>query len=555
MQAQRARRLVLVCLVAALVAGCTGSTAPQERGITVPTEAGTAPGQGDGAPAIGQLVVTGRLLAADGTPLAARPMLLSRELLLRDVIADGLLAAGSGFITLLSCFDPEGSVINACRPGTFTATTDASGGFALRLSADERLSALGGERDFAVDAAVPGGGGVRAVFPVDSALVDVPDLSVWDAAAAVSADSAAQRVTWAALPAPVASQIEYAVTFTDAGRGLRLTRTSSGVEAAVDARLLEDSTGVLELAAQGTSTPAPAVALSWAAAPFAYAGSAGAPPSRGAGCTVSVETLSDAGAAGCWLTDGTFDDSFPGERPRQCVAEADSALRRCATAAVTRTVVDLETVQDVGLVVLRGGCNGCRVEVSEDGVAWRQVDADVDGSGGERLLRPAPGTRARLVRLSVGSRLVPRPVEVELMPIKPLLPIKPLEPGPLPDLSTVPSLPTPLGPVPLPQPVVPGPPALVFPRAVPALPSTGLPETYGGDLSGVTEVSVWPPTAAERAAQADTSFADTFFAGADDGSPPLGLVVLATALLATAGTAVALTGRRARRPAAAAGPP
>ncbi len=146
-------------------------------------------------------------------------MLLSRELLLRDVIADGLLAAGSGFITLLSCFDPEGSVINACRPGTFTATTDASGGFALRLSADERLSALGGERDFAVDAAVPGGGGVRAVFPVDSALVDVPDLSVWDAAAAVSADSAAQRVTWAALPAPVASQIEYAVTFTDAGRG------------------------------------------------------------------------------------------------------------------------------------------------------------------------------------------------------------------------------------------------------------------------------------------------------------------------------------------------
>ncbi|MDQ3663522.1 MAG: hypothetical protein M3353_02540 [Actinomycetota bacterium] len=546
MQAQRARRPVLVCLVAvvvALVAGCTGSTAPQERGIPVPTEAGTAPGQGDGAPATGQLVVTGRLLAADGTPLAARPMLLSRELLLRDVVADGLLAVGSGFITLLSCFDSEGSVINVCRPGTFTATTDAGGGFALRLSADERLSALGGERDFAVDAAVPGGGGVRAVFPVDSALVDVPDLSVWDAAAAVSADSAAQRVTWAALPAPVASQIEYAVTFTDADRGLQLTRTSSGVEAAVDARLLEDSTGVLELAAQGTSTPAPAVALSWAAAPFAYAGSAGAPPSRGAGCTVSVETLSDAGAAGCWLTDGTFDDSFPGERPRRCVAEADSALRRCATAAVTRTVVDLETVQDVGLVVLRGGCDGCRVEVSEDGVAWRQVDADVAGLGGERLLRPAPGTRARLVRLSVGSRSVPRPEELELPPINPL------EPGLPPALPTVPSLPTPLEPVPLPQPVVPGPPALVFPRAVPALPSTGLPETYGGDLSGVTEVSVWPPTAAERAAQADTSFA-----GADDGSPPLGLVVLATALLSTAGTAVALAGRRARRPAAAAAP-
>jgi hypothetical protein len=148
-----------------------------------------------------------------------------------------------------------------------------------------------------------------------------------------------------------------------------------GTSAAVDGRVLEDTSGRATLSGGSTDQiQASDVTVRWTGPGAAYLSGAGVPASRGATCTYThAGTLVPQPASACGLTDG--DLSTPVAIPPVCaagVAAGSTAPPPCPSADA---VVLYATAPSVfaELVVVRGCRATCAVAVTEDGHTFRSV--------------------------------------------------------------------------------------------------------------------------------------------------------------------------------------
>ncbi len=194
---------------------------------------------------------------------------------------------------------------------------------------------------------------------------------LWDATATLVDNGGTLELTAPTPPdVPCQALEEHAVVCQDAS-GYTVWRQAPGP---IDARVLEDFSGQASVRANYSSEGfGPLRSLRLSTAPVPFAGSAGAPPSRGAACTLG--TVARAGGD-CPLTDGLWAQEYVSEG---------------------KVSVDLGDASELSLIVLRGHFEAAQVAVSTDGQAWTTLrDAISENSV---AIAPPAGTTARYVQL------------------------------------------------------------------------------------------------------------------------------------------------------------
>lgn len=337
------------------------------------------------------VTVTGRVVAADGTPAAGRPVRLGTGV----TVGEGAFAV----LTVgLSC------TTGACTGNVRDASTDGDGQYSFSLQGKDTQSSFGEASSVLVSAfGQPGpdevsGAMSSARFLVQTELVNLPPLELVDPGLTVeSADGV--RARWAA---PRAGP--YELSFED---GLEvpvwLVRVAEST-ATIDPRVLEDTAGrVVVSGAYEDAVEGSKVELRWRSPGVPYAAGAGAPPSRGRSCRYLDAAGVSASAPGpCELTDA--DLVTVASAPPICTDPANQAA--CTPAAAS--IIDLDAPVPAELVVVRGCEGGCAVEVSADGTSFRPAGAVAEGFGTVGL----DGQSIRAVKVSLGSSMGLREVSV-----------------------------------------------------------------------------------------------------------------------------------------------
>ncbi|MGH9247658.1 MAG: hypothetical protein ACRD29_25775 [Acidimicrobiales bacterium] len=336
-----------------------------------------------------------RVVGDDGEPVAGQAVEVYEVASASDIFA-------GVFVTIFSfglCFlaidlnDPE----LPCFPENpeVSGSTDDTGRFEVTLPAAYREGYVGDHHWVARAAREAAEGALAGPmtsmdFRVRAAVHEAPDLALWttDVEAPVTDDAAA--VEWSTTPPGGADGAGFSVAWLDA-RGYpvwTVRPASSGMR--LDARLLEDTNGTVTVAAERTVTRDEVeYELTFTAPQVAYAGEAGAPPSRGATCSVVLDDGSELPIGVCPVTDGDFSGQLNNtDRTPETAAVADR------TEAV---VVDLGGAHRIGMVVARGRCSTCTVEISDDGETWRAIPAAHNDTA---LLAVADGPEAHYVRVA-----------------------------------------------------------------------------------------------------------------------------------------------------------
>src|SRR5205085_816028 len=141
----------------------------------------------------------------------------------------------------------------------------------------------------------------------------------------------------------------YRVLFETPAGGSVWAFPSDGTQLRYDDRVLEDSQGgTVVVARRNLHAEGSGVDAVNGSAGVAYAGPAGAPPSRGAPCTVQVGTDPVSVLTPCPLTDGDLTDALGGDSPGAPSTGTSGAARASAA------TVDLGSVRPIALVVARG---------------------------------------------------------------------------------------------------------------------------------------------------------------------------------------------------------
>lgn len=350
------RRLCpLVAVLALVLTGCQTERSNIDRAATV--------------------VVSGRVLQADGSPAGGMPVVLEREPTLGEVVT-GLVVIPLTLFT--ACLvDPPAAL---CRGRSVErATTSADGSYSLTLTGADTQTAFGNARSFTLSAGArePSAPVVSASFKVQTEALALPDLQLWQPAVTV----AAGRIGWTP---PAAG--EYRVTVEDTAGQLVWSFDSPRAELVFDPRLLEDTAGSLAVVARTTSTAeGTTVGIRRQSERVAYRSGAGPPLSRGRPCTLATAAAS---VSPCPLTDGNFVNRLP---PATTTTAPAGPTIPPARDSVT---VDLGRPAEVSLIVIRG-CS-CDVERSTDGQSWTAVGR----ASGLTALVPARAGAARYVRLT-----------------------------------------------------------------------------------------------------------------------------------------------------------
>ncbi|MDP1805999.1 MAG: hypothetical protein Q8K72_12580, partial [Acidimicrobiales bacterium] len=216
------RLLPSVAVLALVLTGCQTERSNLDRAATV--------------------VVSGRVLQADGSPAGGVPVALEREPTLGEVVA-GLVVIPLTLFT--ACLvDPPPAL---CRGRSMErATTSADGRYSLTLTGADTQTAFGNARSFTLSTGVrdPSGAVVSASFKVQTEALTLPDLQLWQPAVTV----AAGRIGWSP---PAAG--EYRVTVEDTAGQLVWSFDSPRAELIFDPRILEDTTGSLAVSARYTA--------------------------------------------------------------------------------------------------------------------------------------------------------------------------------------------------------------------------------------------------------------------------------------------------------------
>ena len=345
------RRLLVVLFLAATLAACESSNLDRSAAV----------------------VVSGRVLRADGTPAGGAPVALEREPTAGEVITGLVVIPLSLFTACLA--DPPAAL---CQGRSVKrATTSADGSYSFNLTGRDTQTAFGNARSFSLSAEVSGAL-VTADFRIQTQSLRLPDLQAWQPAVTVVPG----RIAWDP-PAPGS----YQVVVEDSGGQLVWTFDSTRTEVTYDPRLLEDTTGSLAVSSlTKTTAEGTTVGVRRQSARVLYRSTAGPPVSRGRPCSV--------GPAGtpvspCPLTDGNLANTLP--RP----ATTTTSTTGSTAAPVADTVtVDLGRAVEVSLVAVRG-CS-CEVERSADGQAWTSVGR----AAGYTAVVPSRTGPARFIRLT-----------------------------------------------------------------------------------------------------------------------------------------------------------
>jgi hypothetical protein len=348
-------RLSALAALLALVLTACGETSKLDRSVAV--------------------VVSGRVLQADGSPAGGVPVALEREPSVGEIFTGLVVIPLTLFTACLA--DPPAAL---CKGRSVKrATTTADGRYSFNLTGDDTQTSFGNARSFTLSTGARDQVGpvVSASFKIQTEALALPDLQLWQPAVTV----AAGRVGWSP---PAAG--EYRVVLEDTAGQLVWTFDSPRTELTFDPRILEDTTGSLAVSARTTvAAQGTTVTVRRQSGRVAYRSAAGPPLSRGRPCTLAAAAAS---VTPCPVTDGNFAN---GLAPVTTTTAPAGSTVAPAREAVT---VDLGRPADVSLIVVRG-CS-CDVERSTDGQTWTAVGR----ASGLTALIPSRAGPARYVRLT-----------------------------------------------------------------------------------------------------------------------------------------------------------
>ena len=209
---------------------------------------------------------------------------------------------------------------------------------------------------------------VSARFRIQTEALTLPTLRLVDPRLRLTAEARTVVARWeASAPGP------YALGFTGPGRALVWEASAADPAATVDARVLEDVTGLATVAGVRTDQATGSdVTIHWRSPGLAYRGGFGAPPSRGAACEARAADGLAQALDGCPLTDGSFD--VAGVLGSVCAGPATSAgasTQPPACAPVERVRFQLARPVAAELLVVRGCSEPCRADtvVADGGTA------------------------------------------------------------------------------------------------------------------------------------------------------------------------------------------
>jgi hypothetical protein len=359
-----------------------------------------------------RVVVTGELHYADGTPAAGQHVELERVTGFGDALATLFFFGFTGGLASLFCFQEEASdALVACGKNSAATRTDRNGRYRFEMSADAIDTP---DRSFRISARVTrtakraAGARVEVRTHLRPGTNKLPLLPFWEPKITGPLDN----LSWTPVPGdPTAG---YGVEFT--GRnGFTLDSSADPL----DLRMLEDTRGTLSVTARGHRGQ---LGATWTSPLRSYRGTAGAPVSRNARCTATVERRAGAvSQAPCWLTDARFGTKYQGPRPRHCFKDPafdDEFFHvppSCEFASVRIVEIDLMRVVPVDAVVLRGECDDCVVISSPDHAHWDKplygaaVGTVMDWKGVEarwvRVLPPSDSFRSRLAYEVPGAKV------------------------------------------------------------------------------------------------------------------------------------------------------
>lgn len=351
------------CFLWLLLAGCSSSQLDSNTAVTI-SGTGRTPG---------------------GGPLSGAQVVFFKQLDVGEVLTASLqLTASLGTVCLLRPTDPGCSTVR-------TTTTDAQGAFSFSVKGSDTQGSLGQASTIHLSLADPAQAGEAfGATTTESFQVQVPnlqlnDLRIWHPTTALTILGGNVALTFDAFPYGTATT---GVTF-QSDKGVPVWSQSAASGAAIDARLLEDTQGLVMVTAQ-TKEPLASggeATLYYRSGQRSYSPSASAPPSRSAGCFLH-SPAGPAALSPCALTDGDFSTAF---KP---IAEPACSSGSCNAQADNWAYVELPAARAISLIVVRGGSSPYLVETSGDAAAW--TSSGISSGGAQSF---TVSTSARYVRV------------------------------------------------------------------------------------------------------------------------------------------------------------
>ncbi|HVL85085.1 MAG TPA: discoidin domain-containing protein [Pseudonocardia sp.] len=329
-----------------------------------------------------EVVVSGQVLHADGTPVQGGTAMVIKEIGPDDFAASAPLFFGTMGISCLAGID-----LDLCDEAGARADVADDGTFSVRLRGRDVQSGFGTVSTMWATAAAPSdgdlaGASASSAFTVGSESVQLPALRLWEPAVGVVEENGGVTVDVPRLPGEYGSDPRYEVRFESAEGALLWAARRR--ELPVDARVLEDAVHAVAVEASVDDAPGGSRAT-YRTAQARLAGP-GAPPSRGAACATHRPGHGRVAHEPCPFTDGDLDEAF------------DAGGRS--------VVIDLGETRPVDLVVIRGDTDTFVVHTSEDGRTWQRL-ATLETTREHAALDAPPATHARYVRVRAQRGVLP----------------------------------------------------------------------------------------------------------------------------------------------------
>lgn len=337
-----------------------------------------------------EVVLTGTTQDDSGQALAGQRVALVKEPDVGEVLS-GILF---GPVTILACLGQEPPPI--CQQAQIDQTDD-SGNFLFTMFGQDTQGSIGNASTFTAATTLPAingqatGPSTYQRFQIQSEQMFLPPMQLWTAALEFENTSESSHIT------VVDSQSQDTNLRFEAGApwGAPIWEEEHYVGSRLDSRIFEDAE-MHVVAVRSTEDRLAGVTIETVARSAAYqlVGTAGAPPSRGASCSIRDREGAMQELSPCPLSDGDLatayrllDDACEDSDDMPC---SDSLANQVA-------VLDLGVLASAQFLVLRLGYYDTHVEVSEDGESWSSVG--VPSRGDTRLNLPSE-TRLRYVRLT-----------------------------------------------------------------------------------------------------------------------------------------------------------
>ena len=340
-----------------------------------------------------QVVLAGTAQDDSGQALTGQRVALVKEPDVGEVLS-GILY---GPVTILACLGQAPQPI--CQQAQIDQTDD-SGDFRFAMLGQDTQGSIGNASTFTVATTLPAidgqatGPSTYQRFQIQSEQMLLPPMQLWTAALEFENTSESFQVTVAD------SQSQDITLRFEAGApwGAPIWEEANYVGSRLDARIFEDAEMNVAVL-RSTEDRRAGVTIETVARSAAYqvVGTAGAPPSRGASCSIRDREGAMQELSPCPLSDGDLANAYT------LLDDAceDSEDMPCSDSLANQeAILDLGVLASAQFLVLRLGYYDTRVEVSEDGESWSSVGVP---SRGDTKLNLPRESRLRYVRLTSTS--------------------------------------------------------------------------------------------------------------------------------------------------------